>query len=170
MGILLALAINRWHTNRANAARAAEASAALKSEVTANDREVTRALARVARLSAEMTRDAPPAHSPTLPCNDYPGWQGLAVPLLLDAAYQTTIASQALADMSFARAQRIAYVYAEQRVFDDHLHNIVRVLDQQHPYPYAYCQHVVSGDERRSLEHLHAVYRNFLEPPRSGRH
>ncbi|MGH8116345.1 MAG: hypothetical protein ACREP0_04475 [Rhodanobacteraceae bacterium] len=167
VGILLALAINRWHTNRANAARAAEANVALNDEVTANDRGVTHALSQVATFSAAMARDAPPARSPSLPCNEYSGWPGLSVPLLLDAAYRTSIASQAFADMSFARARQIAYVYAEQQAFENHVRNTVQFLVQGHPYPYPYCQQLVVN-QRTWLERLHTVYRNFLRPAGSA--
>jgi hypothetical protein len=46
----------------------------------------------------------------------YQGWSGTANPLLLDAAYQTAIMTQALAHTELSHAQAIAQAYGEQRM------------------------------------------------------
>lgn len=161
LGVLLALWIGDWAKERETAGQVAMAVKALRSEIAANRTEVTRVIADVTGKDAEMAK-AETAAGPEMPCNAYPSWSGIGSPLLLDAAYQTAIATQVLAHMDFPAAQRIAVVYAKQREFIGYLASLTGFLNQAHPTALSACRHMIGTEEKTNLERLDSAYAEFL--------
>jgi len=119
LGILLALAIDDWRHDRETRETLAAAMSAVHAELEANDREITQTDERLHKLVDALKIDEKTAATKQRPCNEYDDWNGIGVPVLLDAAYQTTIATQVFAHTDFSRAQTIAEAYGRQHLYID---------------------------------------------------
>lgn len=131
LGVLLALLISQWNDHRKQQAQAQaarrqqqatinEAMHAIRVELAGNRTNlhdsVTQIYANAKRMYAARGKHA---QSPR-PCyqwNGFGGGRGIFVNLTT-AAYQTAIATQAMAHMSFRQAHLVAEVYGGQQVFE----------------------------------------------------
>lgn len=129
LGVLLALLINRWNDQRMQQAKAQaaqrqqqvevhEATHAIRAELIANRTSLHRNAAywhkhvlHVIDASKNLT-SAAPRH-----CYLLPGWTSnhTEVAPVTDAAYQTAIATHAMAHMPFQLAHRVARIYGFQK-------------------------------------------------------
>lgn len=121
LGVLLALLIDQWNTARQQRAAVRQATQAIHAELVTN-RARLHASAAALHAVAEQLQQAPANQGqPPRRCAMWNGWQEAGT-VLTDAAYQTAIATQALANMPFKQAQRIAQAYgfqaANQKAFD----------------------------------------------------
>ena len=116
VGILLALFINDWVTQRQQQANVDEALRAIRAELAANRVSLHQSAARLTAMVVAL-RDSPKnRNQPARWCFQWDGWNGTNTPNLLDSAYQTAIATQALSYMPFKQAQRVAQVYGHQHI------------------------------------------------------
>jgi hypothetical protein len=69
--------------------------------------------ARLHKLVDALKVDERIAATAHKPCNEYDNWNGIGVPVLLDAAWQTTTATQVFAHTDFSREQTIPEAYAK---------------------------------------------------------
>lgn len=108
--------INNWVTQRQQRANVHTAIEAVHAELAANRITVREDAAGLYRTAREML-DSPKnkSRSPRA-CYLWDQFQLHAL-VLTDAAYQAAISTQALADMPFKQAQRIAEAYGSQRSF-----------------------------------------------------
>ena len=144
LGILLALPIDDWRRNRDTADTVASAMLAVRGELEANRNELTESQHRLHTLVDALDADAKADADARKPCNEYDNWNGIGVPVLLDAAYQTTIATQVFAHTDFARAQTIAAAYGEQRIFLEERLRVFDLLLRAEPHPISFCRGVVA--------------------------
>jgi type II secretory pathway pseudopilin PulG len=142
LGILLALAIDGWRKDRETRESVTAAMSAVHAELAANNAQITQTDARLHKLVDALGADEKTA-APEKPCNEYENWNGIGLPVLLDAAYQTTIATQAFAHTDFARAQTIAQAYGLQRLYIDERAHVVDLLLRAQPLPVGFCRGVV---------------------------
>lgn len=164
LGVLLALAIGEWSRDREEYRQVEAALGALRAEIEANRVELAHGLKFISDSDAEMAEKAKEAASPApRPCIETPGWHGVSYPLLLDSAYQTAIATQTLAHMDFAQAQRAARVYGKQRDFQKYIEHVIDFLGAERPMPVESCRYVLAGEERNNLQRLDSAYAEFLE-------
>lgn len=131
LGVLLALLISQWthHRQQQATAHAAmlqqqatvkEAMHAIAVELASNRTALHRSVARLYAMAKQM-HDAPENQKlPPRPCYMWAGWRratGLFLNLT-DAAYQTAIATQAIAHMPFHQAHVVAEIYGGQQLFE----------------------------------------------------
>jgi hypothetical protein len=114
-GILLALWIDDWHQQRQQQATVEQALRAIRGEIATNQRSLREHMAKFKPSADHMLKAPENRNQPPRVCPGWVGWRGLNLPTLLDAAYQTAIATQALANMRFEEAQQVAKVYGAQR-------------------------------------------------------
>ena len=171
LGVLLALAIGEWSHDREERKQVEAALHALRAEMEASRMEIAGSLKRIAEADADMAEKAKSADPSALRlCPETPGWKSFAVPLLLDSAYQTAIATQTLAHMDFTQAQQVARVYAKQRDFQKYVdHAIDFLLQPDRRMLVDSCRYVLAGEEKGNLERLDAAYAEFLEQNKSVR-
>ena len=143
LGILLALAIDGWRKDRETRESVAAAMSAVHAELEANDHEITQTDERLHKLVDALKIDEKTAATAQKPCNEYDNWNGIGVPVLLDAAWQTTIATQVFAHTDFARAQTIAEAYGRQHLYIDQRSRVVDLLLRAEPLPVGFCRGVV---------------------------
>ncbi|HEX5122049.1 MAG TPA: hypothetical protein VFV97_02295 [Rhodanobacteraceae bacterium] len=143
LGILLALAIDGWRKDRETHESVAAAMSAVRAELQANDREITQTDERLHKLVDALKVDEKTAATAPKPCNEYDNWNGIGVPVLLDAAWQTTIATQVFAHTDFARAEKIAEAYGRQQLYIDQRARVVDLLLRAEPLPVGFCRGVV---------------------------
>lgn len=115
LGILLALWINDWHHQRQQQAAVDEAMKSIRAELSTN-RTLLRQHAEHLYGMARRMLASPSNRGPPRFCPDWDNWNGLNLPPLQDAAYQTSIATQAMANMPFEQAHEVARVYSEQHL------------------------------------------------------
>ncbi|MGH8184756.1 MAG: hypothetical protein ACREPH_13955 [Rhodanobacteraceae bacterium] len=116
VGILLALFINDWVTQRQQQTAVDEAMRAIRKELTSN-RAALHQSAMVLTSMVTALRSSPRnQNQPDHWCFQWDGWDGTNAANLVDSAYQTAIATQALAYMPFKQAQRVAQVYGHQHL------------------------------------------------------
>ncbi|HEX7324885.1 MAG TPA: hypothetical protein VF292_05985 [Rhodanobacteraceae bacterium] len=114
VGILLALAINDWVQQRQQQKTVDQAMRSIRAELTAN-RVALRQNARRMFAMANAMRAAPAnRNQPPRLCYAWQHWAGIGGINLTDAACQTAIATQALANMPYRQAQAVAQVYGWQ--------------------------------------------------------
>lgn len=132
LGVLLALLISQWTNHRQLQAKARaatrqrqamvkEAMQAIRVELVGNRTALHQSVVQLYAAAKKMdaAQHANPAPSPR-PCYLWSGFgagRGVFVNLT-DAAYQTAIATQALANMTFRQAHLVAEVYGAQGVFN----------------------------------------------------
>lgn len=151
VGILLALLINDWVTQRQQQANVDEALRAIKVELMAN-RIGLRAHARQLFDMAKAMQDAPGnQNQPPRFCFQWNQWRGIGGLNLTDAAYQTSIATQALANMPFQQAQLVAQVYGWQHYFQKGDELSVNLLTQ-HPESLDFCVGIVKDAASQNLQ------------------
>ena len=144
LGILLALAIDGWRQDRETGQSIATAMSAIHAELTANQSQLAATHDRLHTLLDALTVDEKSMNAGAVkPCNEYDNWNGIGVPVLLDAAYQTTIATQAFAHTDFSRAQVIAQAYGLQKMYLDERGRVIDVLLRLQPMPIGFCRGVV---------------------------
>ena len=115
LGILLALWINDWQNRRQQQATVDQAMTSIRAELAVNRRLLRHHTEHMYGMTRRMTA-SPLNKGPSRTCTDWDEWDGLNLPPLQDAAYQTSIATQALANMPFKQAQEVARVYSEQQL------------------------------------------------------
>ena len=143
LGILLALAIDGWRKDRETRESVAAAMSAVHAELEANDHEITQTDERLHKLVDALKIDEKTAATAQKPCNEYDNWNGIGVPVLLDAAWQTTIATQVFSHTDFTRAQTIAEAYGRQHLYIDQRSRVVDLLLRAEPLPVGFCRGVV---------------------------
>jgi len=116
VGILLALLINDWVTQRQQQANVDEAMRAIHTELAANRTALHQSAAALTAMAANMQRSPGNLDQPARWCFQWDGWDGTNSANLTDSAYQTAIATHALSNMPFKQAQRIAQTYGHQHV------------------------------------------------------
>ena len=170
LGVLLALAIGEWSRDREERKQVEAALKAMRAEIEANRAEVAGGLKHIAETDAAMAEKekADPSAGPR-PCNQTPGFSGIAYPLLLDSAYQTAIATQTLAHMDFNQAQQVAHVYAKQREFQKYADFTESYLLPERPMPLEACRYILNREERSMLEKLDSAFAGFLDQNKTAR-
>lgn len=86
----------------------------------------------------------------------------LSKPILLDAAWQTTLATHALVSMDFATAQDLARVYGKQRQLGEYTDMIMSMLVQVRSVAVGSCRSMLD-EERRWLANLEQDHAAFLD-------
>lgn len=162
IGILLALFINDWVMQRQQQANVDEAMRAIKVELAAN-RVQLRAHAKHMFEMAKAMQDSPAnRNKPARPCFLWNEWDGIGGLNLTDAAYQTAIATQALANMPFKQAQLVAQIYGWQTYFEKGSELDLGILTQR-PEPLGLCVGMVVDSGEGNLQ-LDAVYSRLIGP------
>lgn len=142
IGILLALLINDWVTQRQQQANVDEAVRAIHAELTGNRSVVRNYAAHMYRMAAAMQDSTKNRDKPAQFCYLWDQWRGIGGLVPLDAAYQTSIATQALANMPFKQAQVISQIYGWQRYILKGIELDTTLLTQQ-SHPVAFCAGIV---------------------------
>ena len=117
IGILLALLINNWATDRQQQNAVDVAVRAIHAELAANRAALRKNAERLNRMAAQLRSATENRNLAPRPCYEWPQWEGTGAVNLVDAAYQTAIATQALSHMPFEQAQRIARAYGYQHFY-----------------------------------------------------
>lgn len=118
VGILLALFINNWVTERQQQDAVDVAMRAIHAELAANRAALRENAGRLHKMAADLRSAPENRNQAPRPCAAWPQWGGTGVVNLVDAAYQTAIATQALSHMPFEQAQRIAQAYGYQHSYE----------------------------------------------------
>lgn len=164
IGILLALLINDWVTQRQQQDAVNEAMRAIRAELAANRIE----LLRHAKLMFDMAKamqDSPANRNlPPTPCYEYQEWRGIGGLNLVDAAYQASITTQALANMPFAQAQQVSRIYGWQHYIQKGFDFQVGLLMQTHPL--SFCVGMIEEVGRSDLG-LDKLYDPLIGPDRA---
>lgn len=116
IGILLALFINHWNTERQQEAAVDTAIHAIDAELSANRLALHHSATYLYQGIARMLDDPENQGAPARPCYLWKQWSGTGAVNLTDAAYRTTMGTQALSHMAFPQAQRIAQAYGVQDI------------------------------------------------------
>ena len=116
-GILLALFIDNRVTDRQQQNTVEEATRAIHAELAANRAALHENAGRLHRMATHLESATENRNQAPRPCYEWPQWEGTGAVNLVDAAYQTAIATQALSHMPFERAQRIAQAYGYQHFY-----------------------------------------------------
>ncbi len=162
VGILLALFINNRVTQRQQQANVDEAMRAIKAELSAN-RVQLRLHARHMFEMAKAMQDSPAnRNQPPRPCFLWDEWNGVGGLNLTDAAYQTAIATQALANMPFKQAQLVAQTSGWQRYFEKGSELDLGILTQQ-PETLKLCVGIVVDSGSSNLQ-LDFAYSRLIGP------
>ncbi|HEX5353306.1 MAG TPA: hypothetical protein VFW60_04445 [Rhodanobacteraceae bacterium] len=118
IGILLALLINNWVTERQQQNAVEIAVRAIHAELAANRAGLRKNAERLHGMTTRLRSSATENQNlAPRPCYEWPQWGGTGAVNLVDAAYQTAIATQALSHMPFEQAQRIAQAYGYQHFY-----------------------------------------------------
>jgi hypothetical protein len=154
LGIMLALALDEQKKEHETAAAVANAMGAVHTELESNRTRLRthhqHLVAMADLLRAEKTESVQS-------CADYKGWQGTHNPLLLDAAYQTAIATQAFSHVEFSRAQSVAAAYGLQRLSLEYLDKIVDFVLRGQKMSATGCAGLISEQANIEME-VDAVY------------
>ncbi|HEX7340645.1 MAG TPA: hypothetical protein VF269_00060 [Rhodanobacteraceae bacterium] len=143
LGVLLALLISQWTNHRQQQAKvqatlrqqqvtANDAMRAIHAELASNRVALREHASRMFAMAKRM-QDSPQNRNKTPRfCYLWNQWRGIGGLNLVDAAYQTSIATQALANMPFAQAHKVAEVYGWQHYFQRGIQSDVHLmLDQR---------------------------------------
>jgi len=117
IGILLALLINNWATKRQQQNAVDVAVRAIHAELAANRTALRKNAERLNTMAMHLRSATENRKLAPRPCYEWPQWEGTGAVNLVDAAYQTAIATQALSHMPFEQAQRIAQAYGYQHFY-----------------------------------------------------
>jgi type II secretory pathway pseudopilin PulG len=160
VGILLALFINNLVTQRQQQATVDDAMRAIRVELSAN-RIALRGHARQMFAMARNMRDAPSNRNrPPRFCYLWDGFRGIGGYVITDAAYQTAIATQALANMSFKQAQVVSEIYGWQHYYQKGVDLDVNMLTER-AQPLDYCVEMVEEIGTGNLR-LDAIYARLI--------
>ncbi|MEO9090442.1 MAG: hypothetical protein ABI247_08935 [Rhodanobacter sp.] len=162
VGILLALFINNWANQRHQRAAVSEAMHAIRMELSAN-RVALRAHAALMFNMATHMQESPKNQSQSpRPCYQWDQWRGIGELNLTDAAYQTSISTQALANMPFVQAQEVARVYGWQQYLQKGRDFDVEMLMQAHPL--IFCIGIAEDIGREDLRLENRRYSALIGP------
>lgn len=140
LGILLALGIDGWKKDRETRENVADAMRAVNVEIAANRKDLQRQRDHLlAEQSALVAEAKASTDGGKRACYENTGWDGIGGPLLLDAAYQTAIATQAFSHLEFARSQAIAASYGMQKSYLDYHGRIVDLVLRGTPASEDFC-------------------------------
>lgn len=118
IGILLALFIDNRVTEHQQQNTVEEATRAIHAELAANRAALRKNAEWLHRMATHLeSATAENRNLAPRPCYEWPQWEGTGAVNLVDAAYQTAIATQALSHMPFGQAQRIAQAYGYQHFY-----------------------------------------------------
>lgn len=165
VGILLALLINDWVMQRQQQSEVTEALHAIRAELGANSAALREHATGMFEMAREM-QDAPQnRNQPPRPCYLWNRWHGIGGLNLTDAAYQTAIATQALANMPFAEAHEVAQVYGWQTYRQKGVESDAMLLMGQ-PQSLTFCVGVIREIGRGDLD-LEKVYAPLIGPDKA---
>jgi hypothetical protein len=165
LGILLALAIDDWRKERETRDSSVAAISAVRAELEANSGQIAATDARLHALVDALAADEKVSVGAEKPCNEYKDSDGIGLPVLLDAAYQTTIATQVFAHTDFGRAESIAEAYGLQHIYLNERDRVVDMLLRSQPLPIGFCPSVV--DELAHLnDNAEAAYAKAITAAR----
>lgn len=128
VGILLALLINNWSTQRQQQAAVTEAMHAIRAELAANRVQLRRNAAYLFAMTKAMQDSPANKNQPPRTCGAWDQWSGTRGANLIDAAYQTAIATQALANMPFKQAILVSQTYGWQHFFQKEIDFQINML------------------------------------------
>ncbi|TAM97145.1 MAG: hypothetical protein EPN40_08040 [Rhodanobacteraceae bacterium] len=166
VGILLALLINDWVTQRQQQANIDEAMRAIRAELTQNRVVVRHFAAHMYRMAAEMQDSPKNRGKPAQACYSWNQWDGIGGMVPLDAAYQTSIATQALANMPFQQAQVVSRIYGWQHYASKGIELDTALLMQ--PHPLDFCVGLVQEVGRDAMQ-LDDLYSKLIGPETATR-
>lgn len=162
VGILLALVIDGWNTAREQRAAVDEAMHAIRAELAAN-RIVLRSHARQMFDMAMRMRESPAnRNQPPRPCFEWDQWHGIGGLNLTEAAYQTSIATLAMAHMPFQQAQVVSQTYGWQR-YNQKGVDLDATMLLEHSQPLGLCADWVEEIGQDDLR-LDAHYARLIGP------
>lgn len=164
VGILLALFINSWVTRRQQQTAVAEAMHAMRAEVSSNRTFLRTQTQLLFNMAQAMMNGPANRNQPAKPCMEWQGWSGVGASHLTEAAYQTAMVTQALANMPFKQAQLIAQVYGWQHVFQK-FSGLETGLLLQHPQTLQFCVDTIVDIGHNNLQ-LDAAYSYLIGPDR----
>jgi type II secretory pathway pseudopilin PulG len=151
IGILLALLINNWVTQRQQRQSADEAMRAIRAELTANRAALHQSAKQLAAMAMTMQASPRNRNRPASWCYQWDGWAGTNTANLVESAYQVAVATQALSFMPFKQAQLVAQVYGHQHVEENDFNMIRDRVLIAGPLPLDVCLDGILGivqDER----------------------
>jgi hypothetical protein len=144
LGILFALGIDGWKKDRETRENVADAMRAVGAEIAANRKDPERQRDRLLAEQFALFTDAKARNDDAKhACCENPVWNGMGGPLLLDAAYQTAIATQAFSHVEFARSQVIAASYGMQKSYLDYHGRILDLVLRGTPSSEDFCAGLV---------------------------
>lgn len=177
-GILLALAINSWNESRHQQQRTHLAMQSILDETGTNIKMLEQRTVFLEHMADDMKK-SPSNHAGKTdrPCYTWDGWNGLRYPLVINAAYQTAISTQAMAHMPYQRAEQMEEVYSSlnltQKVYDT---DGAQILLGNEPQSLGFCiamvreiarwnRHTIEGMQRFMRNYGRAVSAFKLAPP-----
>ncbi len=145
LGILLALAINSWNESRHQQQRTHLAMQSILDETGVNIKMLEQRTVFLEHMAAAMERSpANQAANTDKPCYAWDGFDGLRYPLVIKAAYQTAMSTQAMAHMPYKRAEQMEEVYSSldlmQKVYDT---DGAQILLGHEPQSLSFCVGIV---------------------------
>lgn len=161
IGILLALFINDQVTQRKQQAGVDEAMRAIRAEFAQNRMVVRNYAAHMYRMVDAMQDSPKNRDKPPQACYLWDQWNGLGGLVPLDAAYRTSIATQALANMPFKQAQIVSQIYGYQRYALKGIELDTAILMQ--PHPLGFCAGIVEEIGKNAMQ-LDALYGKLIGP------
>lgn len=138
LGVLIALAIDRWHEGVREQQIVDSALLSIRSELDRNGLEAQEHTAHLAAM-AEAMQASNGENPQQLPCMGYEGWAGIQLPMLLDTAYEVAIATQALAKMPYQQASQIGAAYGAQRYMQNLYDKAGELMLADHPTHLGTC-------------------------------
>lgn len=145
LGVLIAMAIGRWHEQNRDKETIDSALRAVRLELEHNLAVVGKFATRLETMSEQMralnvpVSEAPESGQRWGPCMSYEGWAGFVPPMLLDTAYEVAIATEALAKMPFNQASSIGRAYGTQRYIQKIYDKTGDLLFAIEPRPLGLC-------------------------------
>jgi hypothetical protein len=159
-GILLALFIDNWNSERAERKTARFALEAIRAELSTNRVALRSHAERMRDMGRTMRGSAQNSGGPPRRCYEWAEWRGIGGLNLVDAAYQTALATQAFAHMPFAQASEVAQTYGWQRYFQKGF-DLNGALLMGNPQALEFCVGVIEGIARDDLQ-LDAEYARLI--------
>lgn len=138
LGVLIALAIDRWQEQASEQRNVASAIESIRAEIGRN-REAALAHRDHLEAMAERMRQAGATDAAPTACMGYPGWAGIELPMLMDTAYEVAIATGALADMPYDLASDVGGAYGAQRYIQGMYDTAGKMLLAERPAALGMC-------------------------------
>ncbi len=123
--VLLALFVNELRQNAAVQESVQRAQRNLRNEIQTNRKQVESRIPyhkEMVKTLSEMKAQ------PVLDTKQVPGWRGLLPPLYRKAAYETAMATEALANMDFDTVEILAFTYSAQDMIAQMNREVIRSL------------------------------------------